>query len=89
MYLTWQTIITVAGIVAAASALLGYFVRAHNWYLKQNEQDKDIKLIKEELGIMTSGILACLKGLKERGCNGPVTAAIDRLEAHLNSTAHR
>ena len=34
------------------------------------------------------GILACLKGLKEQGCNGPVTAALDKIEKHLNQAAH-
>ncbi len=34
------------------------------------------------------GVLACLKGLKEQGCNGPVTAALDKLEKHLNQAAH-
>ena len=34
------------------------------------------------------GILACLKGLKEQGCNGPVTEALHTLEKHLNQSAH-
>ena len=34
------------------------------------------------------GVLACLKGLKEQGCNGPVTAAINKIETHLNQRAH-
>ena len=29
-----------------------------------------------------------MKGLKEKGCNGPVTAALDKLEKHLNQAAH-
>jgi hypothetical protein len=31
---------------------------------------------------------ACLSGLKEQGCNGPVTQALDALEKHLNKQAH-
>lgn len=46
------------------------------------------KEIKEEQTILTYGILACLKGLKEQGCNGPVTEAIGRIEKHLNEKAH-
>ena len=34
------------------------------------------------------GILACLKGLKEQGCNGPVTEAIDKIQKHINKQAH-
>ena len=89
MYLTWQTIVTVASIVAAFGALLGYFVRIHNWYLKQNKQDEEISAIKTELKVMMSGILACLKGLQEQGCDGPVTSAIASIEAHLISSAHK
>lgn len=33
-------------------------------------------------------ILACLKGLKEQGCNGPVTEAIDKIQKHINKQAH-
>ena len=49
----------------------------------------DVKLIKEEQTVIVYGLLACLKGLKEQGCNGPVTAAIDTLEKHLNIEAHK
>jgi len=33
--------------------------------------------------------LACLMGLKEQGCNGPVTEAINQLEKHINKQAHK
>lgn len=48
----------------------------------------DIADIKNEQTILTYGILACLKGLKEQGCNGPVTEAINKIEKHLNQRAH-
>jgi hypothetical protein len=86
---TWQGIITAAGVVAAVLALAAYFARAVRWLDKQNEQDKEIKEIKEEQALLTHGILACLKGLKEQGCNGPVTDALNRLEKHLNKQAHK
>ena len=34
------------------------------------------------------GVLACLKGLKEQGCDGPVSDALDKLEKYLNKAAH-
>ena len=37
---------------------------------------------------MVYGILACLKGLKEQGCNGPVTEAVNKIEKHINKAAH-
>ena len=51
--------------------------------------NKDIASIKTEQTLLTYGILACLKGLKEQGCNGPVTEAINKIEKHLNEEAHK
>lgn len=44
--------------------------------------------MKSEQCLLTYGVLACLKGLKEQGYNGPVTEAIDRIEKHINKQAH-
>ena len=52
------------------------------------EEATHIREIKEEQTILTYGILACLKGLREQGCNGPVSEAIGRMEEHLNQRAH-
>ena len=46
------------------------------------------KSCREEQTLMIYGLLACLKGLKEQGCNGPVTEAIDKIEKHINNKAH-
>ncbi len=54
----------------------------------RNMHKCDTGSIQEEQALAIYGLLACLKGLKERGCNGPVTEAIDRLEKHLNKKAH-
>lgn len=89
MYITWQTLVTSAAVIAAILALMGYYNKAYKWYQKQEKQDGEIKAIKEEQTILTFGILACLKGLKEQGCNGPVTEAINKIEKHLNQEAHK
>ena len=52
------------------------------------KQEEEIKSIKEEQQLLTTGILACLKGLQEQGCDGSVNDAIDKIEAHLNKKAH-
>ena len=44
--------------------------------------------INREQQLLTYGVLACLKGLREKGCNGPVTEAIGRIEKYLNEKAH-
>lgn len=89
MYVNAQAVITAAALLGAAAALLGALFSAYRWYQRQNKQDEDIKALKEETCLLTYGVLACLKGLKEQGCNGPVTEAIDKIEKHINKEAHR
>lgn len=48
----------------------------------------DMHGINTEQTLLTYGVLACLKGLKEQGCNGPVTEAINKIEKYLNQKAH-
>ena len=97
--LTAQTIITAGAFVGALTGLVAVFVRAVRWMDRQKAQDNELQQLKathaqdnaaaqQELGLLTYGILACLKGLKEQGCNGPVTEAISKIENHLNKKAH-
>ena len=50
--------------------------------------NKDTEGIQEEQTVVVYGLLACLKGLAEQGCDGPVSEAIDRIEKHINKKAH-
>ena len=86
--LTWTTVIAAAGGIAALVAIIGYLVKIIVWFQRQKQQDKEIVAIKEEQQLLTYGVLACLKGLKEQGCNGPVTEAINKIEKHINAAAH-
>jgi uracil-DNA glycosylase len=98
--LTWQSVITAAAVVGALVALATYFSKVVRWVDKQSKQDEEIKklqkhheedieAIKQEQTLLVYGILACLKGLKEQGCNGPVTEAIKKYEKYLNEKAHK
>lgn len=49
---------------------------------------KDQGGIQEELTLVVYSLLACLKGLQEQGCDGPVSVAVEKLEKHLNQKAH-
>lgn len=49
---------------------------------------EDMEGINKEQQLLTYGVLACLKGLQEKGCNGPVTEAIYKIEKYLNAKAH-
>ena len=82
-------IVSVASVITALGVILGVILSVHKWYLKQEKQDDDIKVIKEEQSILTQGVLACLKGLKEQGCDGPVTIAIEKIETYTNQQAHK
>lgn len=86
--LTWQTVITVAAVLAAAGGIGAAVARVVRWLDRQKEQDRDLDAIREEQTLLTYGVLACLKGLQEQGCDGPVTDAIDKIERHINKAAH-
>lgn len=49
---------------------------------------RELRGIFDEQTLLTYGVLACLKGLQEKGCNGPVTEAINKIEKYLNNKAH-
>lgn len=84
-----QVIITIASVITALGVIFGAVFAFHNWLLKREKNTSDIKSIKEEQSILTKGVLACLKGLKEQGCNGPVTEAIQDIEEYVNKQAHK
>ena len=97
--ITWQTIITAFAAASAVVGLVAYFSKVVRWVDKQNKQDtdlqelkkhheEDIKHIKAEQTLLVEGILACLQGLQEKGCNGPVTKAIEKYKQYLNEKAH-
>ena len=98
-YLTWDVVIKIASILAAVGAIITLAVKGVHWFDKQEEQtndinklnkkhNEDISSIQSELTILTYGTLACLKGLQEKGCDGPVTEAIDKIERYINKKAH-
>lgn len=84
-----QIIITIASVITALGVIFGVIFAVYRWYLKQEKQGNDIKAIKEEQTLLTYGVLACLKGLKEQGCDGPVTTAINQIEKYINKQAHK
>lgn len=83
-----SSIITAASLIVAIGTIGGVIFSIYRWYLKQNNQDEEIKKLKKEQTLLCYGMLACLEGLKQQGCNGPVTEARDKLSKHLNEHAH-
>lgn len=98
--LTWQTVITAFAVITAIVGIVALFAKGVRWVDRQKQQDSDLKALREthnqdvgsmkqEQTLIVYGLLACLKGLKEQGCNGPVTEAINKIEKHLNQEAHK
>lgn len=88
MYIDSATIITIAGVLSALAAIGAAAYKVIKWIQAQDKQTKDIEDMQGELCLLTYAVLACLKGLKEQGCNGPVTEAIGKVEKHINQKAH-
>lgn len=85
---TAQTVITAGAVAGALSVLIALLVKVVHWVDRQKAQDAELLSVQEELTLLTYGVLACLKGLVEQGCNGPVTEAVNKIEKHLNEKAH-
>jgi len=57
---------------------------------KQIDRTKNAQAdIMEELGIIMNALLGVLKGLQEKGVNGPARNAEEEIQKYLNSKAHK
>ena len=97
--MNWNMVITAAAVIGAVATILRYYNKAYNLVQHQAEQDakiaeikkqheEDVKTVRAEQTLITYGVLACLKGLREQGCDGAVTDAIAKFEKYLNQAAH-
>jgi len=83
-----ETLIELAALLTALGVIGGVALWGVRFVVRQKKQDHELAAIRKEQTLICYGVLACLKGLKEQGCNGPVTTALDKLEKHLNEAAH-
>ena len=88
MYIDANLIIKAASLLGALGVLISAVVAVYKVVEQNKKQTEVIHSIQEEQTHICYGLLACLKGLQEQGCNGPVTEARNRLEKHLNQKAH-
>lgn len=88
MYIDAETIITLAKVLGAIGTIGGIGVTIYKFFERDKKQTDRIQSIQKEQTLICYGLLACLKGLKEQGCNGPVTEALQKIEKHLNQAAH-
>ena len=83
-----NTLIKLAELLTALGVIGGVILWCVKFVQRSRRQAVELKSIRKEQTLICYGLLACLKGLKEQGCNGPVTEAMNRLEEHLNQAAH-
>ena len=83
-----DTIVKIAAVLAALGGIGGVVVWCIKFVQRNDRQDKELAAIRKEQTLICYGVMACLKGLKEQGCNGPVTDVLNKLEKHLNQAAH-
>ena len=88
MYIYAKTLIELAALLTALGVIGGAALWAVKFVDRQKKQDQELTAIRKEQTLICYGVMACLRGLKEQGCDGPVTAALDKLEKHLNQAAH-
>lgn len=82
-------------ITAIVGGVLTYFAvlrktktRVDKLEIWQKAVNTDIECSAKERKILLRSMLACLYGLQEQGCNGPVTKGIETLENFLDDNAH-
>lgn len=83
-----EMLVELAALLTALGVIGGVVVWGIKFISRQQKQDKELAAIRKEQTLICYGILACLRGLKEQGCDGPVTEALGKLEKHLNQAAH-
>ena len=81
-------LIKLAELLTALGVIGGVVLWCFKFVQRSRRQNEELKAIRREQTLICYGLLACLQGLKEQGCNGPVTEAMNRMETHLNQAAH-
>lgn len=93
-------IITIGSCITALGIIIGFVLKCHKWYLRQEEQsaeiaelkvvhESDVKSIKSEDTLICFALSACLDGLEQLGCNHSVPKAKEKLDKYLNCQAHK
>lgn len=83
-----ETFLKMVAVMTGVGSLWAIIYKVVQWLERQKEQDKEIQNIKKEQCVMCYGLLATLDGLKQLGANGNVTDAYNKLEKHINQSAH-
>lgn len=88
MYIDIEGVKALAALITALGTICGLIVAVYKFYARQKKQDDELAAMRGELQLICFGLKACLSGLHDQGCNGPVTEALSMLDKHLNKKAH-
>ena len=89
MYIDVATINDLAKLLGSLTVIGGVLIALYKFFERDKRQSKVLHEIQDEQTILCYGLRACLQGLAEQGCNGPVHDALDKLDKHLNQKAHQ
>jgi hypothetical protein len=89
MYIDVESVKNLSALILALTTIIGLIVGLYKFYARQKKQDEELAAIRKELQLLCFGLKACLCGLHDQGCNGPVTEGLNRLDKHLNEKAHQ
>ena len=88
MYINADTIINAASLLGAIGALVAANVSVYKVIESNKKQSEFSNAIQEEQTLICYGLRGALQGLVEQGSNGPCKDALDKLDKHLNKSAH-
>ena len=72
-----ELIVEFAALLTALGVIGGAALWGVKFVARQKKQDQELAAIRKEQQLICYGVMAC-----------PVTAALDKLEKHLNQAAH-
>lgn len=90
----------IAAAIGVITVIGGFLIAIIKWFMsiigkitslekRVTDLEQDSITNKKENALLLKGQLACLKGLREQGCDGPVTQSIGEIETYLLEQAHR
>jgi hypothetical protein len=88
MYITVDTVKTLAELCGSAAVLGGVLIALYKFVVRDIHQNKVIKDILDEQMLIVYGLRGALQGLIEQGCDGPCKDALKKLDEHINQRAH-
>lgn len=81
-----DTVVMLAELLSALGVIGGVVLWLFKFVQRSSRQAEELRSIRKEQTLICYGLLACLKGLKEQGCNGPVTTGSKSISIRLRTT---